>query len=234
MPVAGNEVTVTTLIARARDYADMTGSDFPDDTRMLDYANAALQELHMVLVNSGNEYYRSEASIAVVAGTEAYDLPADFYRCNKVFIDESGYRFKVKKWNTDQVDGLRIAPVSSGTIKIWYTPMMPVITAAGDKMNAKVPWLPTGWEDFIACRMASNLLAREESDYRYWHQRAEQYKQEFIGYSRDRDVGDPDDIGDYYNRWDSSRYVTAAENKTYLYRIIGDHIHVLESDERAY
>lgn len=227
--------TVTNMWDLAKDLADMTGSGFPVDARGIDYANTALRILHIALANAHNgDYFRSEDSISVVSGTEAYALPADFMRAIKLVFEPSGgnRRYSVQKYHLDTMAGLRTSPVSNGTVVLWYAPTPTVFTLVGDSLAAIYP---VGSSDFIAYHMAIQLLNREES-----YEQAQQLAQERNNILRSiMDIIEPRDeteetIGDINNRWTPVRQLyTQAEDQRFLYRIMGGNVYFSESSWRG-
>lgn len=222
-----SDVTLTDLTARTLDYADMTGSTFPVSARVTDYINDGLTHLHDILVNSGGEYFLTTTNINVLAGTETYSLPADFYKARKVFYTSSNRRYKVEKFNLDEIDGYKTSPIASGTVELWYIPEITRLAAGGDKVSASMP-LPDGWEDFIALHAAIRLLVREETDTSLLNAERQKCEARIIQMASPRDLGQEEVIGDYYERWSYARQLLTSDERHYKYRIHGEKIHFIE------
>jgi hypothetical protein len=223
-----NDVTLTTLIARATDYADMTGSSFPVTARLIDAANAAMGELHDILVASYGDYYRSESTIALVAGTESYLMPTDYYKINQVWLELGGKRYAVKKFDPRDLSNASMTPACTGSLKIWYTPHCPLFTVVADKVSDKLKWLPNNWEEFVVCKMAATLLAREQSDPSFFENRAELLRKNMIKMAGERDNNEVDCISD-----ESGRYNYVSYNiPNFLYRVLGEKIYITQGPFR--
>lgn len=217
-----NTVTLQELQARALDYADMTGSSFPDTGRLTDYINSGLSDLHEMLVHE--EYFRTSANIAVVSGTEEYDLPADFYKAMKVYRLSSGRRYLLDQFNPSQLSGYRNnGPAWTGTVELWYAPSPTKLVDSKDPVNAA---LPIGWDDFIALHAATRLLIREQSDPSAVAAEREQVRQRIMDRVEPRDIGTPDTIEDHYGRWGGGLF--DIEERALRYRIMGSKILFVE------
>lgn len=223
-------VTLAQLRQRALDYADMTGSDFPDKSRVADYINAGLSELYDLLVNNyADEYVRRDTTFSVTSSSESYALPADFYKAIALYHQVSSRRHKIERWQPTEISGARTAPLSSGTVEMWYVPQPP--TLASDKERIPVS-IPTGWADFVALHAAVRLLIREESDPSALMAERDRQKARIIAMVSPRDNAEPDSIGDFYGRWDQGFSALAVE-PSYKYRIMGDRIYFIEVEYRG-
>lgn len=58
---------------------DIEEEDFMSDTELLDIANEAIDEIEAEIHDTYEDYYLTSANIAMVAGTQDYDLPSDIY-----------------------------------------------------------------------------------------------------------------------------------------------------------
>lgn len=81
-------VTLANLRSRARTYAEERPGGttvFLTDPELTVIINDCIKELYDILVAArGHEFYISSANLALVAGTETYNLPADFYELEDV------------------------------------------------------------------------------------------------------------------------------------------------------
>ena len=82
-------ITEAKLVARVRQRADMESSLFVSDLEVQTYINAAISELHDILVQTyGQDYYVSSSTFNTVAGTDSYPINSstsgpnisDFYK----------------------------------------------------------------------------------------------------------------------------------------------------------
>lgn len=220
-----NETTLENLKDRALDYADMTGSGFPDDDRLTDYINSGLSELHdLIVANHGEDYLRKDTTFAVSSSSESYTLPSDFYKALAVFHQSSGRRHKVERWQPSEISGARTTPLSSGTVELWYVPQHKKLAQRFDTVSIAIP---VGWEDFVSLHAAARLLMREESDASAIVSERERQRARIVAMLGPRDVAEPDSIGDHYGRWDYGVSSLAIE-PSYKYRIMGNSIYFIE------
>lgn len=221
-----SRATLKELRDRALDYADMTDSDFADTDRLNNYVNDGLAKLHDILVDSFEDYFRKVESITIVAGTETYDLPDDFYKVKKCYYLDSSRRFRVTRFNLDEIDGYRSSPLTGGSVELWYVPQFKKLE--NDDSEIEVA-LVTGWEDFVALHAAVRLGIKEETDVtELKNERADAYAN-IIKMCEPRDPGTPDCIADVSGRWDSGVNLLRIEDR-YKYRILANKIHFIEAE----
>lgn len=174
-------VTLTTLVARVRERADMVGSSFIADsaTGLFAFINEANQKLHGMLVDAlGEEYVSSSQAFTTIADQSDYALPSGFYKLYGVDLDYHGLMRSLRQYNRMErnlyrelhpeflpryllVGGnLRLypAPTAGLTGAILYAPEATVLTTGTDTVS-----YPNGWERFIVIDAAIQALAKEES-----------------------------------------------------------------------
>ncbi len=220
-----NPATLRSLKDRALDYADMTGSGFPDEQRLADYVNSGLSELHDILVNSYEDYLRKKQTITIVAGTEEYGLPSDFLKAMKLYWLSNGRRFNIDQYHLREVSGYRASPIQAGTVEMWYIPQF---TPLQDDSETISPVFPVGWEDFAALNAAIRLSIREESDPSPLIQEREIQRQRILESAEPRDSGESGAVGDYYGRFSSAFQLFGNEERYFKYRILGQKISFVE------
>jgi hypothetical protein len=161
-------VTRAFIRNRARLYADgrpgganafVKDSDPTPDAASFDtLVNGAIAELYDLLVSlRGHEYYASDATLAIVAGTSQYPLPADFYQLLSVRLEWAAQDFEELKpmgvrertryeniatWNRGTAKAYRLrgtftasariiellpVPSSSVTGRLRYIPICPLL-----------------------------------------------------------------------------------------------------------
>jgi hypothetical protein len=228
-------VTAITLWNRALDYADMTGSSFPDTNRKYDLINVGLSELYYTLVHSNAEYFvATPSSISVVSGTALYNLPADFYKALKLYYVQGDRRYIVRPFSREQVQGLLATPSTSATLELHYVPTLTLVTADNDQINAA---FPPGWEDYVALHVAIRLLMREESFEQVGALRTERDRliTTITQMASPRDVHESLPLTDVYGRWrDPWRDVIGGPGASELfYRIEGTKLRFIETDPIA-
>ena len=226
-----SSVTLADLRARALDYADMTGSSFPETSRLDDYINSIASELYDILVNSYEDYFLKQmADFDLVAGTEDYSLPTDFYKAKKVFYVSGGRRFTIPQFNLESMDGAKTSPVSGGTISFWYVPEMTLMASSGDSIAASIPPIVKGWPDFIALGAAIRLLIREESDPSALMRQKAEMQGRITSLAEPRDEGSQDRIIDVEHRWNTIGYEYDPGAFSLRYRIMGSKIKFIQYD----
>lgn len=180
-------VTLTTLIARVRERADMVGSSFIADsaTGLYAWINEANAKLHGMLVDAlGEEYISSSATLTTVAGTSDYAVPSGFYKLYGVGLPYQGEMRSLERYvraernvyRNQQTGGvldiprysligtnIRLYPTPQTVMvgEILYAPEATLLTAGADTVS-----YPNGWERFIVIDAAIQCLAKEESDVR--------------------------------------------------------------------
>ena len=235
-----SQTTLAELRARALDYADMTDSDFPVVARLDDYLNSAAADLYDVLVNSMEDYFLELYTFNIQAGTEAYDLPdgtfppvpnqqPGFYKARKIFyLADNTRRFRVRRFNLDDVNAALIQPFSGGTIEMWYIPEMPLMVAATDTVAKAIPPIVHGWDDAIALGGAIKLLAREESDTSVLAAQQGRIMQRIMDMAEPRDEGEPDRIKLHRTIANPYDVFFGSGSFSYRYRIMGQKIRFLQ------
>jgi len=142
--------TLATLIANARQRADMVGSDFCTDDEFTTWINESLYELYDLLIQKyGNDYFVSTATITADGTSDEFDLPSDMYKMIGLDALETDEYLPVKRFNfaernfaalTTTVDAARyrllgdqiqILPrQSSGQVfRLWYIPKLTSMVA---------------------------------------------------------------------------------------------------------
>lgn len=216
--------TAKSLIERAYYEADMEGSTFPDRSKVLADINDALAELHELLTTE--DYFHSTEPITLVAGTEAYALPADFYKPVMVWKNSSGRRYEVPRFTYADLSGYSTTgPAASGTVELWYAPQLKRLKKDSDRVTVA---LPNQWDSFASVHAAVKMLMREESDSSALQAERNRLLQRIMANVEPRDNSMPGQIEDAYCRWGYG--MMAPEERTLRYRIMGNYIHLVEFD----
>ena len=218
--------TLATLRTRALDLADMTGSSFPVTARVTNYINEALSELQDALIASNGDYFLSTTTVNLTPGTESYALPTDFQRLKKAWYLENSRRYKVRRWNYEEADAWTLGPVSTGTVELWYNPFVTELSNDNDTVEQI---LPNGWETYCVYHAAYMLLSREESyETADRMNAAKNAKLQWItDHVTPRDDGDPESVGDYYQRFGEA-HIVLPDYRDLRYRIEGSNIRFIE------
>ena len=224
-----NQVTLATLKARALDYADMTDSGFPVVDRLVDYINSSASGIWDILVDSYEDYFLTQTDINLTPPAEGYDLPADFYKCLKVFYKATdNRRFKIRKFDLNDINAALIKPFSGGVVELWYVPQMELLVHDADTIGSRIPPIVKGWEDAIALDAAIKLLIREESDPSALMREKDMLLHRIMQMADPRDDGEPDQVqitGAVANPYD---LYFGSGSYSYRYRIMGQQIRFLQ------
>jgi hypothetical protein len=221
-----NDTTLKDLMDRALAYADFPKDSLDADQQktLINDINDGLIELWEALIDSHEDLVHKIATLTLVSNTEAYNLPSDFYKAIKVWYTTGGRRYRMERFNLDEIDGYP-KPVSSGTGELWYAPPF----ARLKLKKATVPdVIPVGWENYGAMFAACRLLISEGTD----PQGVMAERERLMNRIR-QDVGtrdeQPDGLSDYYGRWDVRQDLREAGYTRMLrYRIIGRQIYFVE------
>ena len=227
--------TGTQIWSLALDYFDDGGAIFADATQGLRMVNTALAELHEMLANSKNsDYFRTEQSVTLVAGTESYSLNADFFKAIGIFfVTGSGASerlFPIPRWQPQEVGGFRSSPISSGTVRIWY---YPTFTELGSLATAIDTLIVPGWEDYCALQIATRLCIKERDIKKAsaLAQERDRKKALILEVLSPRDDFQADTIADLSNRFSNNmQHLIGNESRWLMYRIQAKKIYIRENE----
>lgn len=226
----GNSTKLCDLVERALFLADFPKTAIEDESLLrllVSSINDGLSDLHDIMVNANADWLQSRATISIINGVEEYDLPDDFYRLQKCYLNSSGRRFKIKRFTTDDIDGFRVNPLSDGAVEMWYTPQFKPLDYRF--MDSTIDSRITqGWEDYPAMSAAETLLIREESDPKGISDQKNELKSRIINMAEPRDEGEPESVHDVSERWGRDRALLNFSDRTFKYRIFGTKIYFIE------
>lgn len=173
----------------ARLYADQrpgSATSFITETELTRLVNSKARELYDMLTEArGLDYYATEATIAIVAGTSRYNLPTDFYQLSSVTLEwatnDTELMFEIGTmrqrihyqgvlpqniWSRYSPKGykhrasqLEFLPVPTGTVtcRLQYVPVFTDLVADGDTFDGI-----NGWEKMIALGVAMEMRTIEK------------------------------------------------------------------------
>lgn len=224
-----NQATLTELRGRVAANADTSFSttSFVTTAQVNQWINDYLSEIHYMLADSGEDYFRSVSpSIALVASQSLYDLPSDFYKARGVdLIDGNSNRYDVPRFMTHERNayaGTTLAQKADTPSGYLYRVLgdkleiIPTPTAAGSSLQVRYvrqfapleadtdrvdPSVPQGWEDYAALMATANYSAKEEGDPTYWFARAERKLAIIREGLKQRDQVGVLRVTDVYGRW---------------------------------
>ena len=181
-------ITVATIKTRARQKADMVGSNFISDSELLAYVNEAYFSFYDLMVSRFEDYNLGDpVSFTISSGTPYYTVDADFYKL--VGVDRSlgggrWYPLRLTPWrsrNRYQTgfsqyglypkvgyrligNKIRFTPEdqSPGDYRYWYIPLATALTDDADTIERY-----NGFEELVVIDTAIKMLAKEESDINY-------------------------------------------------------------------
>lgn len=201
-------VTLTNLILQVRERSDHVNSNFVSDAELTRFINKSAEWFYDLLTDAGVDYFTTTDTVATDGSTEAYNLPADFYKLRGVdytlngeatamdkfvFLDRNRYvdRAPVTRYRIvgDQIH-FKPAP-SAQTITLWYDPVFTDLSAGGDTLDTV-----NGWDEFVILDSAIKVLDKEESDSTLLRAERDQHLQRIEDMKRDRDLGLPETVTD--------------------------------------
>jgi hypothetical protein len=83
-------VTLAQIKQRVRDLVDTESADFVDDAEILRYINEGIKVCEAEIHRLNEDYYKKDATLALVSGTSEYSLPSDIYaqKIRRIFFDD--------------------------------------------------------------------------------------------------------------------------------------------------
>ena len=215
-------VRLDALRGLARLYADQrTASEstaFVNSTELNSLINLALSELYDELVKAaGEQFYATNTTLSVVAGTSTYSLPALFYQLCDVHLEwatddlepvtplmaaTERYKFAGAQWSPWELKAYRLTgdslvfiptPTSAVTANVRYVPAITDLVNDSDTFNGV-----NGWEKLVALRAAGELLAIYSKPNGHVLQLYERELERVRGLANDRDSEQNHEVRDTY------------------------------------
>lgn len=212
-------VTLTQLRTRSRQRADMENSDFVTDSELNQYINGSISELHDLLVATYADYFLSSSTFATVSGTEAYALPATFYKLMGVDVQTNNsewssirpFNFNERNKNQDltfnrvggpnlryRVMGSNIklspTPTSAVNVKVWFTPKATALSADADTLDDL-----NGFSEYVIVDAAIKMLQKQDDDVSVLMAQKAELKRRIEVMAQNRDAGNSESISDIYS-----------------------------------
>lgn len=221
-----NTVNVSDLITLSRQRANMEASQFVTDAEIVSLLDRGYKELYDLLVQTYQEYFLTSTLVTLVAGTDNYPLPADFYKLQGIdYITQnstnsrwtmrpfmfnernqyqsSAYLFSFSNTNLRYlISGsnlkFRPIPIQSGTIEVFYVPVPKTLTASSTPGPTEQNSIDAvnGYDEYVILDAAVNMLNKEESDSTALRAMKEETTQRIIKSAADRDIGQPQRVTD--------------------------------------
>lgn len=203
-------VQLVTMRDEARKRAKMEDSAFAPDADVDALINAEGAELWDILISRPTNPFTTSVEFTIASGNtqavpdELFSLRALDFKFGSEWIEVRRSTFAER--NRSAVRGrsreryfdiigptIYITPAEAalGTYRLWYDPAWVPLVGDSDTVT-----LPNGWEEYIICGAAAQLLAEEESDPSFWEARKAKAEQRILAMTTERDKGAPRGIVD--------------------------------------
>lgn len=216
--------TLSQLIAEVRNRGEFLIEYFSDE-ELAGYINESIAELYDLIVSVCQDYYLSSASISVVAGTQAYSLPSDFYKLLGLdYVRSNSERVTLRRYmwaerndraamSLSAPEGTRYrvmgsslylepSPSWAGTLTLWYIPAPARLTIGTDTFDGI-----SGWQEYVVLDACIKCAAKEESDTQVYMQQKSVLTQRVITMASDRDAGEADRVRNYDQAYPVGTYL---------------------------
>ncbi len=197
--------TRSALRTRIRQLADQVNSRFIDDDELNDWIDVANAEFHEFLYQSGLSYVETDVTASTVAGTSAYNVPADFLGVLKLEWRPSSsepwrrllavnpmedHRYGIE--NAEPV-GFRTVngtlvlypPPVAGTYRLRYVPGATKLASDAATIDGV-----NGWEQLVVVDCVIKCLLKEESDASSWINERNELRARIKSAAEDRLISD--------------------------------------------
>ncbi len=215
-------VTLQQIADKARVHADMRNSDYIDETEILGLINDNYCDLFDELVGAYENYFVVRTEFPITAGTQFYDLPADFYKIVAVDfkINQNAY---ISVTNYNEADrNLSLTTnlsIPDGTIRLWYVPAPTQFTSLSQTFDGVA-----GWDRLVSLMTAIDMLDSEESDTSAMTRKYAKTLQRVRDMAAPRDAGLPATVSDASKpNW---QYIYGALR----YRLYGNQISMINTE----
>lgn len=210
------QVTLATLIANARLFADLRGADadsgFVDSTEIARLVNLALAEFYDLLVSArGHEHYETVSTLTATPGTETISLPSDFYQLlslhaqwgserEEMFALDSlkdVHRLRLAGWAQNTPKRYRLrgtvieffpTPTAATVFDLRYVPAAPTLTNVTPGTTDVFDGV-NGWDRLISLRVAIDIRALNDKSVTQLTRLYEQERARIEELASQRDAG---------------------------------------------
>lgn len=217
-------VTLLQLRTRARQLADVEGDPNITDVELTDLANRHVTEVYDALVDAGPpEYYASTTTIATIAGTKLYALPADFRTLLEVYAQESSIDVRLIHPVRNGERGKFRTPTGIWNVEVEYIPGPPVLVNNGDTFDGV-----SGWDELIANLMARDVMVKREADPSVVINTIDRMNARIAMRARNRDRGHPKYTTDMDEQYGAFPWSSTTNSRISGYRLRGGNIELYE------
>lgn len=206
--------TLKTKIREAGEIRDV----YVSDARLTEWINDSIKDLYDRILTVNQDYFVTVTSggsnISVVSGTESYALPSDFSHMLRVELLYQGttdwrplQQFNLSErsdWNwytptklfyryrvMDTKIYLAPIPTESATLRLWYVPVPPALSADIDTED-----FIFGWDQFVILDCLKKHAIKEESDASTIIADRQDVLERILERAKVRDYGNPNTIRD--------------------------------------
>jgi hypothetical protein len=139
----------------------------------------AYDDYYSFIVEKNPDHFLASSDLDIVAGTDNYDLPADFWKAAGVDVNDGGDWYPMRPFNWGERNAIhmtnasrrdvyyrimgskfRLAPPPSwsgtGSVRIWYIPAPPSVGATIDGI--------AGFEEYIVLHCIVQYCGKTEED----------------------------------------------------------------------
>lgn len=167
------------LRTRIRQRTNKEKSQFVTDTEINGLMEEAYSVMYNKLVNANENYFISPYTLTLVAGTEDYNLPSDFFKLKGVDISRNGFKYAMNQvpwdsrskyqvttsYQSTPIDymfygnKLRFLPIPNAgfSVTLYYIPAAPVYVDDNTVIDGV-----SGFEKYIVYSVAATIRAKEE------------------------------------------------------------------------
>lgn len=221
-------VTLTNLTDRAKQMADLVGSNFVSSTEWTTWINAGLMELYDIVVAAYEDYFTVSTNLTISSGS-SFTLPAAFYKLRGLdfqltssdYINVPMFNFNDRNRKlelpytirgNDSVrryriiaDTVEITPPDKapGTYRLWYIPAVTALSTGSDAIPTALS--KSGWEEYIVLYAAIKAKLKGEEDASDMENQKAALGQRVTSMSANRNADQPERItdmaGDSIGRW---------------------------------
>lgn len=179
-------------------------SQFVTDSEINGLIEESLAVMYNKLVNTNENYFISSTTLTLVAGTEDYNLPSDFFKLKGVDISRNGFKYPMNQvpwekrskyqvttsYQSTPIDymfygnKLRFLPVPNAgfSVILYYIPAAPVYVDDSTIIDGV-----SGFEKYIVYAVSSVIRAKEEKRTQEFDDKAQMALQDLVNAVSPRD-----------------------------------------------
>lgn len=220
--MAADSVLISAIITLAKQRADMENTNFVSDAEWLTYADQSYRKFYNLITTLYEDYNVTSTDITTIANTEEYTLPTGFLKTRLVeILGATTYPLTMRQWTLSEKnrlhysvsghpiryavygDKLRLIPAPKGswTVRLWYVPTAPAITATSQAVEVY-----NGFDEYIVLDMAIRARMKEESSTEALERERGRMEKMLEDSMNSRDAGSPRYMTDIERQNDGALY----------------------------